>query len=535
MHYIIFLFVLPLFSSVAVAESGTIQFGITRQKRSPDTADFFQSRHRNRLARRRAEAPKTVQQILDNYNYIYYANVLIGTPGQEIQLIIDTGSSDTWVQTAQNVFCQENPDSCSTGIFDLQKSSTYDPITDETFSIQYSDYTYARGTYAHDSFGIGGATVKGLTMGVATEGNATDGFMGLGFPSNEALVYQNGLKAEYPNLPQLLYKQKYIKSLTYSLWLNDLHASTGSVLFGGIDRARFEGDLAILPLADYVEGATLQEFFITLDAVSITEAKDRKHSLGKHLEEPALLDSGTSFMYIPEDVFQALGKTIKAEYNEYLDAYVQTCDITDSDATVDFQFKGVTIKIPFVELVLPATTDDGDAMYFESGEPMCMIAISSNTGIGASILGDTFLRSAYVVYDLDNALVGLAQTVYNATQSDIVAISKGRNGIAKAASRPVSTKTKSKSQTSTTSKGHKQTSYKGSPNITSALTQTSTLAPMTTAASVIGNYTHFTSRMHPTSSSLLTVPTDTSAGTRVALSTLTLSIVVVIVTAVINF
>lgn len=36
------------------------------------------------------------------------------------------------------------------------------------------------------------------------------------------------------------------------------------------------------------------------------------------------------------------------------------------------------------------------------------------------ILGDTFLRSAYVVYDLVNLKAAIAQTVFNATDSNVV-------------------------------------------------------------------------------------------------------------------
>jgi hypothetical protein len=41
-------------------------------------------------------------------------------------------------------------------------------------------------------------------------------------------------------------------------------------------------------------------------------------------------------------------------------------------------------------------------------------------------LGDTFLRSAYVVYDLTNDRVAMAQSLMNATRSNVVEIP--RNG-----------------------------------------------------------------------------------------------------------
>ena len=45
------------------------------------------------------------------------------------------------------------------------------------------------------------------------------------------------------------------------------------------------------------------------------------------------------------------------------------------------------------------------------------------------VLGDTFLRSAYVVYHLGNDQISLAPTVFNATGSDIREINNGTDGV----------------------------------------------------------------------------------------------------------
>lgn len=40
--------------------------------------------------------------------------------------------------------------------------------------------------------------------------------------------------------------------------------------------------------------------------------------------------------------------------------------------------------------------------------------------------GDTFLRSAYVVYDIEKEEIGLAQTKFDSSSSDVVEIGKGK-------------------------------------------------------------------------------------------------------------
>jgi hypothetical protein len=44
-------------------------------------------------------------------------------------------------------------------------------------------------------------------------------------------------------------------------------------------------------------------------------------------------------------------------------------------------------------------------------------------------LGDTFLRSAYVVYDLANNEISLAQTNFNATGTNVVEIGTGTGSV----------------------------------------------------------------------------------------------------------
>lgn len=43
--------------------------------------------------------------------------------------------------------------------------------------------------------------------------------------------------------------------------------------------------------------------------------------------------------------------------------------------------------------------------------------------------GDTFLRSAYVVFDLDNEEISLGKTLYNVIGSDILEIGAGKNSV----------------------------------------------------------------------------------------------------------
>src|SRR6202035_321064 len=101
----------------------------------------------------------------------------------------------------------------------------------------------------------------------------------------------------YPNLVDQMVTQKLIQSRTYSLYLDDISASTGNILFGGVDTAKFQGTLATFPINTDRTGAASQ-FIITLTGLSVTSATGNTGGVGASSLYPlsVLLDSGSSYM-----------------------------------------------------------------------------------------------------------------------------------------------------------------------------------------------------------------------------------------------
>ncbi|KAK9380684.1 aspartic peptidase domain-containing protein [Kockiozyma suomiensis] len=432
MKYTLFVFALGLALLSTSCAAGTLQLDFSRAPsvgRGNPTLDRLYQKHR---ISKRAVA-STVGELLDNEFYLYFANVSVGTPGQHLRLQIDTGSSDIWFQSAQNKICGEASDPCAeSGIYNPNDSSTYHELYDD-FSIRYGDYSYAKGDYASEYFTIGGETVTNLTVAIAIDANATQGIMGIGYDTNEAVVFNVGPSRRYKNLPDLLVSQNHIASRAYSLWLNDQEASTGSVLFGGIDRAKYNGTLATLPFISDDGESTPSEFFVKLDGYGYSDADGTETSIDSSLKLAVLLDSGTSFIYLPPAVQSRIANASGASYNDDLGYYIIPCpEVANSAAFVEFYFDGVTINVPVSQIFVAATDANNNPINYNNGEQVCLLTVLDNTQIEVAILGDTFLRSAYVVYDLDNNQAGLAQSKYNATASDVVAIGTGPDAISDA-------------------------------------------------------------------------------------------------------
>ncbi|KAJ9495682.1 hypothetical protein LTR99_010590 [Exophiala xenobiotica] len=407
----------PLASALAIAPRSSTPrvVGVPIQKRP--VSDPL-AHDRARLRRRSG----TVEQTLDNEQSLYYANITLGTPQQSLRLHIDTGSSDLWVNTANSSFCASNQDPCEGGTYSPSSSSTYKFVND-LFNISYVDGSGAVGDYITDTLNFGGIELSDFQFGIGESSSSQQGVLGIGYPSNEVAVNRARLEP-YPNLPEALVNGGLIASNAYSLWLNDLDASQGEILFGGVNTDKYNGELATVPVLQSYGG--YYELLVALTGISVAGTN---LSSSSSLPAAVLLDSGSTLSYLPNDIVQEIYNQLNAVYSTSLGAAYVECSMESDSSTVDFDFSGQTIQVPYNELFLDAGTNSaGQPLTFENGEQACLFGIAPAQG-STPVLGDTFLRSAYVVYDLANNEISLAQTVFNSTSDNIQEISKGSNGV----------------------------------------------------------------------------------------------------------
>lgn len=244
--------------------------------------------------------------------------------------------------------------------------------------------------------------------------------MGIGYASNEVQVGRLG-KDPYPNLPQAMVKNGLIKSNAYSLWLNDLGAHTGSILFGGVNTEKYHGELQTLPIQT-VNGKH-SEFVIALTGVSYNAGSYHHRYSSAALPAAVLLDSGSSLTYLPNAVVQDIYDDLDVVYDSSGGVGYVPCNLARKDINITYTFSTPDITVGIDELVL----DAGD-LRFRNGARACIFGIVP-AGESTAVLGDTFLRSAYVVYDLANNEISLANTNFNSTKDNILEIGTGEDSV----------------------------------------------------------------------------------------------------------
>lgn len=200
--------------------------------------------------------------------------------------------------------------------------------------------------------------------------------------------------------------------------MNDLKASTGTILFGGVNKAKYLGELQTLPVVPVYDN--YYSLAIALTGVSVQTNSSSK-SYTDNLPLSVSLDTGTSLTALPESLVNKIYKDLDVTWDEKDNAAYIDCDAANNDYNVTYSFSGAEITVGISELVL-----DIEYSGFPSGT--CMFGLVPSQP-GLNLLGDTFLRSAYVVYDLDNNEISLANTNFNPGDDDILEIGTGTSAV----------------------------------------------------------------------------------------------------------
>ncbi|KAJ7478004.1 putative cathepsin E [Mycena galericulata] len=310
-----------------------------------------------------------------NEVFSYIAEVVVGS--QTFDLIVDTGSSNTWVGATTKFTAG------STG------KSTGDSV-----SVSYGSGSFS-GTEYTDTVSINGNTVTKQSIGVAkssTGFTGTDGIVGFG-PEELTEDTVSGV-TEVPTFLQNLESQGVISENVLGVSFAPPSGSSsedtnGELTFGGVDDSAFTGDITYTTRVSPYWGVSVSKFAFGSTSLGTTTAS-------------GIVDTGTTLLYVPTAV-----------YNKFLTAAKGTLD-SDSGLvkftkkpTSDFSFVvgGTTYTLTPTQYLIPS------AQYSNWGISGSDFYTFINDGGSTSpntILGQTFLEFFYSVFDTTNNRVGLA-------------------------------------------------------------------------------------------------------------------------------
>ncbi|VDC00346.1 unnamed protein product [Peniophora sp. CBMAI 1063] len=359
----------------------------------------------------------------------YLTNITFGT--QTFPVIIDTGSSDTWL-VSKGFQCissdgDDEPESeCDFGSsgYDANASSTFVAYPGHNFNIEYGDGEFLTGDVGFETVTVGDLTVTHQEVGVVTTAfwfgdTVSSGLMGLCYPGLTSVFNttnpdddSSSNAEEYDPFFFTAIKEGAVSQPIFSVALNrgSVAAEEGSVedpnlgflAFGGIAPVDVTTTTVTVPIqGEQVSAKDSEFFFYTVDIDSyVFPGSDALSTSGQ-----SILDTGTTLLYLPTPIANALAAAFDppAVFSDDEGAYIVDCNATAPEFSV--VIGGVSFAVTAADLILPIGAD-------EDGNQVC---ISGHDDGGPDedgnifILGDTFLHNVVSTFDLSNNTVTLTE------------------------------------------------------------------------------------------------------------------------------
>ncbi|XP_066512344.1 beta-secretase 2-like [Hoplias malabaricus] len=339
----------------------------------------------------------------------YYMEMVIGTPGQKLNILVDTGSSNFAVAAAPHPYI--------TTFFNTALSSTY-RTGGRPVLVRYIQGNW-EGQLGSDLISIPQGLNSSITVNIAAI-LASDGFFLPG------INWQGILGLAYPSLarpdPSV---EPFFNSLVQQTSIPDVFSlqmcgagvsisavsspAGGSLILGGIEPTLYRGSMWYTPV--------LQEWYYQVEVLKLEVAD---HSLNLDCREyntdKAIVDSGTTLLRLPTKVFDAVVEAIaqmsliqdfssgfftgtklvcwvKGEspwsFFPKLSIYLRATNTSQS-------FRLTVLPQLYIQ---PVTDVDGTLNCFRFG-------ISSSTN--DLVIGATVMEGFYVAFDRANKRVGFA-------------------------------------------------------------------------------------------------------------------------------
>lgn len=400
----------------AVVAASSVNQGVTKiqMQHRPLTVDRFKSVQARRAAYMKAQTtsrlrgavstsfPVVPQLNLGDFEYL--GPLSVGTPSQTFQVVYDTGSSNLWVPSSQCTNYTESPACATQNKFDNTQSSTYLQCGNPSYGCDLF-LPYGSGTVfgflGNDTVNVGGIN---LPASVTPVGQVTvepgadfddgyfDGIVGLAYP-----VIAMPLLSMLPGPIDIMMQMHLLQKNQFSVYLSSTPNDTSSALvLGGIDNQYVNGTWTTVPFN--IMQPLLGYWAITVDTIKING-----RDTGACSSCIGVVDTGTSIITGPP----AQMDPIIAKLNVSAD-----CSNINSLPTMSFSIAGKDFDLtPYQYVIrLPASSTDADASSWQ-----CQLGLMSfDAGLpGLWILGDTFIRAYYTVFDRDNNWVQFAPAIGN--------------------------------------------------------------------------------------------------------------------------
>ncbi|KAI0064989.1 acid protease [Artomyces pyxidatus] len=355
--------------------------------------DLVQKDQARAAAYRQLSADSTVVSIgVTNAAQIYVASIGVGSPPTYYSLLIDTGSSNTWVGAGKAYV--------KTSTSTKTSNSVYVPYGSGQF----------RGTEYTDTVTLGtGLVIPKQSIGVASSSSGFSGFDGiLGRRLNDNTIKGTLTPATTTTIPTVtdnLYSQGTIPTDLVAVSYEpatSASVSNGELTFGGLDSSKYTGSITYTsitttyPASNYW-GINQSILYGTTSILSSTAG---------------IVDTGTTLTLLATNAYKKYQSATGATLDRTTGLLKITSAQYSSLKSLYFTIGGTKFELTPNAQIWPRSLNS--QIGGSSGSIYLIVNdIGSNSGSGLDFInGYTFLERFYSVFDTTDGRVGLATTPY---------------------------------------------------------------------------------------------------------------------------
>ncbi|KAF8551967.1 acid protease [Imleria badia] len=323
-----------------------------------------------------------------NAAVFYTAEIGVGTPPTYHTLLIDTGSSNTWVG-ATTQYSPTNSSIDTGGIVTVPYGSGAFSGTEWLDTVTLTPDLVIQ----HQSIGV-----AHWTVGIED----FDGILGLGPVDLTMGTVSNAL--EVPTVTDNLYNQRTISQEVLGVFFSPASESSnnGELMFGGYDSSVTTSSVNYVPLTTTFPAS---EFWGIDQSISYGSTTILSSTAG-------IVDTGTTFILIATDAFQRYQSLTGAT----LDSTSGLLTITSSQyanlQTLSFNIGGTSYDLIPNAQIWPRSLN-----YIIGGTPGSIYLVVNDIGFPDGLAFDfingyTFLERFYSIFDTSRQRFGIANMIY---------------------------------------------------------------------------------------------------------------------------
>jgi len=337
----------------------------------------------------------TVNEPVENQAVTYVANIGVGSPPTEFSLIVDTGSSNTWVGA--------------------DKSNPYVRTTTSKTTTSKVSVTYGSGSFSGSEFVdqvtiTSGLVISSQSIGVASTSTGfggVDGIIGIGPVDLTEDTLSTG--GTIPTVTDNAFKQGLIPAdvlgISFVPTTTDPNVN-GEITWGGTDSAKFIAPITFTPLT---RTSPASEFWGINQVIKYGTTTILSSTAG-------IVDTGTTLVLIATNAFNAYQKATGGVLDDNTGLLRITSTQFSNLQSLSFTPSGgkALVLTPNAQIWPRALNADIGGV---AGDIYLIVAdIGTPSGEGLDFInGMTFLERFYAVFDTTNKQVGFATTSFTSS------------------------------------------------------------------------------------------------------------------------